>query len=163
LAIRIYQGLASGRKSTIIIVIAVTLIIGSVSSWLLRVYYRHVEENVQDCEECLPRDFDWGPRPGLKLSTEFCENPDDHQVGKRRTITIRQKLIRLGAYCKGGIIYDRWGTEIRFHRVLEWGGPAPPPEMWANFQERKKQEEETLKELEKRYTVIQMWSTHIPQ
>ena len=78
----------------------------------------------------------------------------------RKPITIKRELIQLGAYCKNGKIFDRWGREIYFYQVPESGGvcrvePLVEP---ANSHE----EDNRLKSLEKRYRVIKMYLPDLP-
>jgi hypothetical protein len=90
----------------------------------------------------------------------------------REPLTVRRKLILLGAYCKNGKIFDRWGKEIYFYQVLEPGGVCAVQPLWA-FKARppsgaieaptnSHEEEDRLKSLEKRYRVIKMYSPDLP-
>src|SRR5215831_15502572 len=61
---------------------------------------------VDSCRDCLPEH--------LTLDTEFCES-ESHAGRREKATTIRDKLIRLGAYTRDGKLYDGTGREIRFY------------------------------------------------
>ena len=88
---------------------------------------------------------------------DTCFSPEEVP---RTPTTIRRALIRMGAYCKHGKIFDRWGKEIYFYQVPETGGPArvEPLVEPTNSHE----EDDRLKSLEKRYRVIKMYSPDMP-
>jgi hypothetical protein len=92
---------------------------------------------------------------GWTLSSEFADSPEliSGRGVLRRAITVREKLIQLGARCHGGVIYDRRGREVRFYLMLEWGNPP------GNYQEILEQERRELAELERHFTVIRVYST----
>jgi hypothetical protein len=100
-----------------------------------------------EIEKCLPG--------GITMDTRF--SLADYP---RESLTVRRKLILLGAYCKNGKIFDRWGKEIYFYQVLEPGGvcAVQPLEAPTNSHE----EDDRLKSLEKRYRVIKMYSPDMP-
>jgi hypothetical protein len=80
----------------------------------------------------------------LRLSSEL--------FPKGKGVTVRQKLLELGAYYKAAAIYDREGNPILFRRI-ECEGPPPregvnDPGHWAERQHRE------LKELRQQYTVV---------
>jgi hypothetical protein len=131
------------------------LLVGAWAGW--RFWYvphveanAHLEANVEACSICLPN--------GLTLSTEFSDShhPISPGTTARRVITVRQKLIQIGAYCKNGVIYDRTGKEVFFYHVTEWGNP---PVNYRELQEKARQE---LRRLEAQGTVIRMWQTRVP-
>jgi hypothetical protein len=74
------------------------------------------------------------------------------QNGKAaRKLTVKQRLSQLKARCRKGKLVDARGREIYFfHLVGCWGNP---PEGYQEILERQSTE---LKELKKRYTVIEM-------
>ena len=89
---------------------------------------------------------------------DTCFSPEEVP---RTPTTIRRTLIRMGAYCKHGKIFDRWGKEIYFYQVPESGGvctdfihEAPKDES--------QEAEDRLKTLEKRYRVIKMYAPDPP-
>jgi hypothetical protein len=67
-----------------------------------------------------------------------------------RNVTVRDKLIELKAKCENGKLVDEHHKEIRFFRVQCWGNPP------ADYRERQQRQQEALKELEKKYTVVVM-------
>jgi hypothetical protein len=96
-------------------------------------------------EKCLP--------DCLTLESRFA--PDWRHEGMRRpTITVRQKLRELRAYCKEGKLYDEAGKELYFYRVRETGYPIAPEEVDA--------EQKRYQDLQKRYRVIPMYSEVLP-
>jgi hypothetical protein len=72
----------------------------------------------------------------------------------RPTITVRQKLRELRAYCKDGKLYDEAGKELYFYWVPETGYPSS---VEAEIEERKHYED-----LQKRYRMIPMFPDHRP-
>jgi hypothetical protein len=95
-------------------------------------------------EACLP--------PGVSLDTSFSPDGGLH----RRVRTVREQLILLGAHCQGGKLRDRWGNEILFYKVPEWGNPP------SDYHEIESRAAEELKELEKKGTVIKMYALQPP-
>jgi hypothetical protein len=67
-----------------------------------------------------------------------------------KNVTVRDKLIGLKAKCENGKLVDEHDREIRFFRVECWG--APPED----YRERQQRQQDELKELEKKYTVVVM-------
>jgi hypothetical protein len=67
-----------------------------------------------------------------------------------RNVTVRDKLIELKARCENGVLVDGHQKEIRFFRIQCWGNPP------ADYRERQRKQQEELKELEKKYTVVVM-------
>jgi len=104
----------------------------------------------EECGPCLQK--------GLRLEMEFAEatNLQPIRGNLRAKITIKEKLVQLGAHCKQGVIYDREGNKIAFYSIkTEWGsGPAPP-----DWIEREKNEIEALK---KEHRVVLMYSVVFP-
>lgn len=123
------------------------------TAWVLARHSQRVREeraNAGACGTCLP--FGW------VLSSEFADSPETipHTNYRRRTITVREKLIQLGARCHEGVIYDRRGKEVRFYRMREWGTPPH------NYQELVEQQRNELAELERHFTVVRVYSTQAP-
>ena len=67
-----------------------------------------------------------------------------------RNVTVRDKLVELKARCENGVLVDAHRKEIRFFRIQCWGNPP------ADYRERQRKQQEELKELEKKYTVVVM-------
>ncbi|MGB7923230.1 MAG: hypothetical protein WCF57_08300 [Pyrinomonadaceae bacterium] len=67
-----------------------------------------------------------------------------------KNVTVRDKLIALKAKCENGKLVDARRKEIRFFRIQCWGNPP------ADYRERQQRQQDELKELEKKYTVIVM-------
>jgi hypothetical protein len=67
-----------------------------------------------------------------------------------KNVTVHDKLIEMKAKCKNGKLVDSHHREVRFFRLECWGNPP------ADYKERQQQQQERLKELEKKYTVIVM-------
>jgi hypothetical protein len=67
-----------------------------------------------------------------------------------RNVTVKDKLIGLKAKCENGKLVDEHRKEIRFFRVQCWGN-AP-----ADYRERQRKQQDELKELEEKYTVVVM-------
>jgi hypothetical protein len=84
--------------------------------------------------DCLPKDV----------------KPDEVvQYGRgRKDVTVEDKLVEMKARCEHGKLVDAKGKEIRFFRTSCWGNPPP------DYQEIRKQENDELEKLKKRYTVI---------
>jgi hypothetical protein len=100
-----------------------------------------------EIEKCLPG--------GITLDTRF--SLADYP---REPITVKRKLIQLGAYCHNGKIFDRWGREIYFYQVPEDGGPWRVEPLAAPTTAH--EEDNRLKSLEKRYRVIKMYLPDLP-
>lgn len=67
-----------------------------------------------------------------------------------RNVTVKDKLIELKAKCENGKLVDEHRKEIRFFRVQCWGN-AP-----ADYRERQQKQQDELKELQKKHTVVVM-------
>jgi len=100
-------------------------------------------------EKCLPR----------TISMDTCFSPEEVP---RKPTTIRRKLIQIGAYCKNGKIFDRWGKEIYFYQVPESGGVYQRDFIREAPKDESHEEEDRLKTLEKRYRVIKMYAPDTP-
>ena len=83
---------------------------------------------------CLP--------PGTSLEEVVSSGP------KGQTVTVQKRLSQLKARCRNNRLLDVKGREIRFHRPSCWGNPP------ADYQEIQQREDEELRKLQKRYTVI---------
>ena len=71
--------------------------------------------------------------------------------GKVKTVAVRQKLNQLRAHCRHGKLVDSRGKEIHFYHLTGcWGNPP------ADYLKIMQRQEDELKELKKRYTVIEM-------
>ena len=71
--------------------------------------------------------------------------------GTVKTTTVRQKLNQLRAHCRHGKLVDSRGKEIHFYHLTGcWGNPP------ADYLKIMQRQEDELKELKKRYTVIEM-------
>jgi len=65
--------------------------------------------------------------------------------------TVAQKLTELKAHCKSGRLVDATGRQIYFYSLEGcWGNPPP------DYQEILARQDEALKKLRKRYSVIEM-------
>jgi hypothetical protein len=89
---------------------------------------------------------------GLNLESRFAPNGGTEM--QRATITVRQKLRELRAYCKGGRLYDEAGRELYFYQVPEYG---PPPTQGMLDADRERYEN-----LRKRYRLIEMYRAQAP-
>lgn len=105
-----------------------------------------------ELERCLPE--------GIRLSTEFSESPQtiNPRGDRRAVVTVKDKLIQIGAYCKDGVIYDKSGKRVFFLHVPEFRIVNYPPD-WG---ERLKKYEEELEKLKAEGTVIKMFGTIRP-
>jgi hypothetical protein len=89
-------------------------------------------------------------------ATQFDCLPDDttlkdvvtYRADASKNVTVKDKLIELKAKCENGKLVDEHHKEIRFFRVQCWGNPP------ADYRERQQQQQDELKELEKKYTVV---------
>ena len=109
---------------------------------------------VGTCRDCLPEH--------LTLDTRFCES--ERYAGSRdKAITIRDKLIQLGAYCERGKIYDRTGREVRFFLIgRRRPGFPPTPEQEKVIEAKEAEDRERLRKLRELYNVVEMWPTRRP-
>jgi hypothetical protein len=94
---------------------------------------------------------------GITLSTEFSESTTriSPLTLERPVITMRRKLLQMGARCNDGKLYDRWGKKIIFHRMVEMGGPRIGPK----YQKEVDEDRELLRKEEAEGTVIRMYAT----
>jgi hypothetical protein len=67
-----------------------------------------------------------------------------------KNVTVKDTLLELKAVCKDSKLVDDGGKEIRFFRMQCWGNPP------ADYRERQKRQQDELKELQKKYTVVVM-------
>jgi hypothetical protein len=72
--------------------------------------------------------------------------------GQVKQTTIQQTLQTLGAKCKGKLLVDRQGREIRFFQEIACSGIQPPPEVLKRW-EQAQAERDRLKQ---RYTVVDL-------
>jgi hypothetical protein len=99
----------------------------------------------QRWQSCLP--------PGIKaidvVSAELAVSSKGSRTVK--TVTVRQKLNQLRAHCRHGKLVDSRGKEIHFYHLTGcWGNPP------ADYLKIIQRQEDELKELKKKYTVIEM-------
>jgi hypothetical protein len=128
----------------------IALVLGLLVGYLV---YRevHLWQNVEACGPYLPE--------YLSLDTEFCEG----YIASDKRTTIRQKLARLGAYCRDGRIYDRDGREIRFYAMRSGiTGKGHSPEKQQRLDEEVAEHNAKAILLKRHYTVVEMWSTKLP-
>ena len=100
--------------------------------------------NDKDQQEAAAAEFDCLPE-GIALKDVVT-----YRQKAERNVTVRDKLIELKAKCENGKLVDEHHKEIRFFRVQCWGNPP------ADYRERQQRQQEALKELEKKYTVVVM-------
>jgi hypothetical protein len=81
----------------------------------VRAHLMYTPAQLREMERCLPE--------GLTLETRFAPKGIPFV---RDTITIREKLLELRAYCKDGKLFDAVGKELYFYHVPEYGTPPPP-------------------------------------
>jgi hypothetical protein len=67
-----------------------------------------------------------------------------------KNVTVKDKLIEIKARCEDGKLVDSNHKEIRFFRLQCWGNPP------ADYQGKEQRQQDELKELQKKYTVIVM-------
>jgi hypothetical protein len=96
---------------------------------------------------------------GLTLDSTFCE-PGFRFHGRTMerfpVITVRQKLLELGARWDRGALRDGSGREIYFFGVPEHGNPSRE---WMEMAEKKFAELQVLK---RQYNVVVMYATREP-
>ena len=68
----------------------------------------------------------------------------------RRNITVKDKLVELRAHCKNNKLVDGNNKEIRFYKMPCWGNPP------ADYEEIQRKEQNDLRKLQQRYTVVLM-------
>jgi hypothetical protein len=72
-------------------------------------------------------------------------------AGAPARLTVGRRLTQLKARCRRGQLVDGRGRRIRFHRLEGcWGNPP------ADYLERLERQRRTLRDLKRRYTVIEM-------
>ena len=87
---------------------------------------------------------------GIK-ATDIVSAQRVRSTGVVKSITVEDKLTELKARCKKGKLVDASGKEIYFFRMTGcWGNPPP------DYQEILERQNEELKKLRKRYSVIEM-------
>jgi hypothetical protein len=93
-------------------------------------------------QSCLPADV----KP-----TEIVAPDPDKQDRATKPKTVRDRLAELKARCRKGKLVDARGKEIYFVRLIGcWGNP---PE---DYEEQLEQQRAKVRELKKKYTVIQI-------
>jgi hypothetical protein len=99
----------------------------------------------QRWQSCLPPDI-------KAVDVVSAEAAAPRRRGKAvKTVTVKQKLNELRARCRHGKLLDWRGKEIHFYHLTGcWGNP---PAEYLEILQRQKDE---LKELKKKYTVIEM-------
>ena len=68
----------------------------------------------------------------------------------KSSITVRSKLIQLGAQCRGGRLTTRRGREIHFFKTECWGNPP------ADYLEILEGQRRQIAKLKRKYTVIEI-------
>ena len=93
---------------------------------------------------CLP--------PDIKPDTVVETKPIKSMVGIRYIKeTVIQRLDKMKARCRGGKLVDAKGREIRFYQLQDcWGNPP------ADYLEIVERQQNELKELRKKFTVIEI-------
>ena len=93
-------------------------------------------------QSCLPRD--------VKPTEIVAPDPDQHARAPKRK-TVRDRLTELKARCRNGKLTDSRGREIQFvHLIGCWGNPP------ADYEEQIEAQRAKVRELQKKYTVIQI-------
>jgi len=93
-------------------------------------------------QSCLPPDI----KPTEIVSTEA--GKDGRVI---RNVTVKDRLVELKARCRKGKLTDARGKQIYFYRLIGcWGNPP------ADYQEQFEAQRVKLRQLQKRYTVIQI-------
>lgn len=93
-------------------------------------------------QSCLPSDI----KPG-EIVVSDSNKPD--RAGKPETV--RDRLTELKARCRQGKLTDSRGKQIYFLRLIGcWGNPP------ADYEEQLEEQRTKLRELQKKYTVIQI-------
>jgi hypothetical protein len=92
---------------------------------------------------CLPSNI----KPETVAEADLNMNPQS----KPKTVTVKQKLDKLKARCKNGVLRDKNKKEIKFYRLKGcWGNPP------ADYLEIIENQRKELEELKKKYTVIEL-------
>ena len=68
----------------------------------------------------------------------------------KSSVTVRRKLIQLGAQCRGGRLTTRRGREIHFFKAECWGNPP------ADYLEILERQRRQIAKLKRKYTVIEI-------
>ncbi len=93
-------------------------------------------------QSCLPSDI----KP-----TEIVAPDTDHPGRATKRKTVRDRLTELKARCRNGKLTDSRGKQIYFVRLIGcWGNPP------ADYEEQIEQQRVKVRELQKKYTVIQI-------
>ena len=93
-------------------------------------------------QSCLPSDV----KP-----TEIVASDSDKQDQVTKPKTVKDRLTELKARCRKGKLIDSRGKEIYFFRLIGcWGNPP------ADYEEQLEEQRVKLRELQKKYTVIQI-------
>jgi hypothetical protein len=93
-------------------------------------------------QSCLPSDV----KP-----TEIVAPDSDKQEQITKPKTVKDRLTELKARCRNGKLIDSRGKEIHFFRLIGcWGNPP------ADYEEQLEEQRVKLRELQKKYTVIQI-------
>jgi hypothetical protein len=106
--------------------------------------------NVEGCGGCLPLGLSLSDRFGISFEVIDAS-------GFRRTTTVREKLLELGAYSQDGVIFDRHGKKVIFYRV--WEPAMRPGEMGERLMDNQRKE---LDKLDAECTVVRMYATKSP-
>ncbi|OLE51479.1 MAG: hypothetical protein AUG51_23590 [Acidobacteria bacterium 13_1_20CM_3_53_8] len=94
-------------------------------------------------QSCLPN--------GMKLTDIVSYRTIKPGARRQGAITVEQKLAELRARCKRGKLVDARGREIYFYRLQGcWGNPP------SDYQEILQRQDQEIRRLKKRYTVIEM-------
>lgn len=97
--------------------------------------YRQADDQRGPGYDCLPTD--------VRLSDVVKYD----RTGKAN-VTLAKTLISLGAKCRNGKLVNRKHREIKFFRLACWGYPPP------NYLEIEQKQDEELRKLKRRYTVV---------
>jgi hypothetical protein len=152
---KLHQGLQL-KKGWAILILVTSFGLG----WLIWLGYKEFERDEEERAHAAARDpgrLAWLLPPNLTLDTEFADSPNTVDSAlNRATTTIREKLREIGAYCKGGVIYDSQGRKVVFRRISEWGCPPKDGDLirWQEVEEIRKLKAEGVR-------VIVMWSTQV--
>lgn len=100
--------------------------------------------NNQARYECLPPDITLD----TIVSTSTVETAAGNKIEKE---TVKQRLDKINAGCRGGKLMDGKGREIRFYRLQDcWGNP--PPDYLSIIDNQQKE----LAKLKKKYTLVEI-------
>lgn len=101
----------------------------------------HLSEPTDDSDAARQPKFDCLPKDVTQ------DDVVEYRRGNK-DVTVQGKLVGMKARCEKGKLVDARRKEIRFFRTSCWGNPP------ADYQEIRKQENEDLEKLKRRYTVI---------